>query len=206
MRPADFDDDTVLVPRAPGTERGTGAPAEFDEDTVTRPAVAPVSTAVPVPSPLPLPPVVPVPRSATRVPRGGIDDSRAPIAAYRWSLNDGPARSLDRPVLVGRAPRLPRVVDDVVPVLETVTSPGKLVSSTHVRLERQGASVVVTDLRSTNGTLVTSPGAVRVALGPGDSIVAVPGTLIDIGDENVIEILPMERVRPSDPPLERLFP
>jgi hypothetical protein len=48
---------------------------------------------------------------------------------------------------------------------------------------------VVTDLGSTNGTAVLAPGADRLALRPGESLVVVPGTRVDIGDGVVLEIL-----------------
>jgi hypothetical protein len=50
--------------------------------------------------------------------------------------------------------------------------------------------VVVTDLRSTNGTVVTMPGRPALTLRQGESVVVVPGTVVDIGDGNIVEILP----------------
>ncbi len=47
----------------------------------------------------------------------------------------------------------------------------------------------MTDLDSTNGTVVLAPGAEHLALRPGESLVVVPGTRIDIGDGVVLEIL-----------------
>ena len=53
-----------------------------------------------------------------------------------------------------------------------------------------GDSIVATDLKSTNGTSVNLPHKHWQRLRQGESIVVVPGTLVDIGDGNVIEILP----------------
>jgi pSer/pThr/pTyr-binding forkhead associated (FHA) protein len=74
-----------------------------------------------------------------------------------------------------------------------VPSPLREVSSTHLELRQQGALVIVTDLKSTNGTVVTVPGRAAVKLRGGESVVVVPGTIVDIGDDNLIEILPIGR-------------
>jgi hypothetical protein len=96
---------------------------------------------------------------------------------------------LDAPAIVGRRPRPPRVVRGVAPRLVPVPSPLGEISGTHLGLRQDGAVVVVTDLDSTNGTVVLAPGAERLALRPGESLVVVPGTRIDIGDGVVLEIL-----------------
>jgi len=74
-----------------------------------------------------------------------------------------------------------------------VDSPESSISATHLEIRQVGESVVVTDLRSTNGTIVTTPGSIPRRLQPGESVVAVPGTLIDMGDGNLLEILPLQR-------------
>jgi pSer/pThr/pTyr-binding forkhead associated (FHA) protein len=74
------------------------------------------------------------------------------------------------------------------------------VSSTHIELRQLGASVVLTDMRSTNGSIVFPPGGEPRKLRQGESVVATPGTLVDIGDGNVIEILPLQSRPPSDGP------
>jgi pSer/pThr/pTyr-binding forkhead associated (FHA) protein len=67
------------------------------------------------------------------------------------------------------------------------------VSASHLEIRQLGASVVVTDLRSTNGSVVAVPGSAPHTLRQGESMVVTPGTLVDIGDGNVIEILPLQR-------------
>lgn len=106
--------------------------------------------------------------------------------------------SLEVPLLIGRRPSVPRVVVGPVPRLTVVSSPRSEVSSTHVEIRQEGSAVVVTDLRSTNGTRVIIPGRQPVALRQGESIVVVAGTIVDIGDGNRLEILPLTRIIPQE--------
>ncbi|ROP60677.1 FHA domain-containing protein [Curtobacterium sp. PhB115] len=105
---------------------------------------------------------------------------------------------LDRPVVVGRRPSLPRVAHGTEPELVTVRSSNGQVSSTHVRLHAEGEAVVVQDLRSTNGTVIRPAGAPAYRMPSGASIVALTGTVVEIGDGNAIEVLsPYLRVAPT---------
>jgi hypothetical protein len=116
---------------------------------------------------------------------------------HRFRVNAHEPLSLDKPALVGRKPVVPRISTGNPPRLVRVPSPLHEVSSTHVELRQHGNSVVVTDLKSTNGTLVTIPGATTLKLRQGESVVVSSGTLVDIGDGNVVEILPVSRILPS---------
>ncbi|MGO4300055.1 FHA domain-containing protein [Leifsonia sp. RAF41] len=108
-------------------------------------------------------------------------------AAFAARIPSGDTVALDAPLLVGRRPTPQRVDGGVAPRLVTVVSPTQEVSSTHARIEQSGDAVVVTDLRSTNGTVVTGPGGAR-RLRPGESVVVLAGARVDIGDGNIIEI------------------
>jgi len=119
--------------------------------------------------------------------------SPAAASTYRFTVNSHEPIELDRPAHIGRRPSLPRVPQRVRPRLVRVPSPKQEVSSTHLEVRQEGASVILTDLRSTNGTTVTMPGATPRALRPGESLVVTPGTVVDIGDGNVLEILPLQR-------------
>jgi pSer/pThr/pTyr-binding forkhead associated (FHA) protein len=101
--------------------------------------------------------------------------------------------ALDRPCVVGRRPSAPRIPQGPAPRLVRVASPLKEVSSTHLEVRQLGSSVIVTDLRSTNGSVVMVPGSVPRKLRQGESVVVSPGTLVDIGDDNIIQILPIHR-------------
>ncbi|MFJ3382730.1 MULTISPECIES: hypothetical protein [unclassified Curtobacterium] len=106
---------------------------------------------------------------------------------------------LDHPVVVGRRPALPRIVRGPVPELVAVRSPSGLVSSSHLLLHAEGEVAVVDDLRSTNGTLVRPAGAPAYRMPSGASIVALTGTVVEIGDGVAIEIL-SPHLRATPPP------
>jgi len=100
--------------------------------------------------------------------------------------------SLDRPAFIGRGPTLPRVFTGVRPRLVRVPSPAGEISASHIELRQVGVTVVATDLKSTNGSIVRMPGLPAVTLRQGESLVVAPFTLIDLGDGIVLEILPRE--------------
>lgn len=116
------------------------------------------------------------------------DDLEPAVRRFAVRVGSGDSIVLDAPILVGRRPAQPRVDTGVAPRLVTVQSPEHEVSSTHVRIERSGDAVVVTDLRSTNGTVVERSRGVATRLRPGESTVVLPGTVVRIGDGNIIEI------------------
>ena len=101
---------------------------------------------------------------------------------------------LDKPARVGRDPQSSRISTGVLPRLVHVSSPSHEVSGTHVEVRQVGSSVIVTDLRSTNGSVVMQPGSIPRKLRQGESVVVSPGALVDIGDENILQILPMQRL------------
>jgi pSer/pThr/pTyr-binding forkhead associated (FHA) protein len=98
---------------------------------------------------------------------------------------------LDVPCLVGRNPSAPRVIQGRSPRLVRVASASKEVSATHLEVLQLGATVVVTDLNSTNGSVVRVPGRAPRMLRQGESVAVTPGTVVDIGDGNLLEILPL---------------
>ncbi|WP_426624123.1 FHA domain-containing protein [Leifsonia sp. McL0607] len=124
------------------------------------------------------------------VAKWGVEVPEALPTSQRFGVRIGPGDSidLDRPILVGRRPTQPRVDSGALPRLVSVSSPEQEVSSTHVRIEQSGDAVVVTDLRSTNGTVVVRPGGASYRLRPGESTVVLPGSVVQIGDGNIIEI------------------
>ena len=111
---------------------------------------------------------------------------------YGFRMGSSAVVLLDAVAYVGRRPSTPRVVRGGRSRLVRVQSPTHEVSSTHIELRQLGSTVVVQDLKSTNGTRIGVPGLPVRTLRPGESVVVVVGTLIDIGDGNVIEILPLQ--------------
>ncbi len=178
--------DTVIRP-GPGAP-GQPPPAVVDvdpDDTVVRVPARPGAGASPFVGAAPgLPSVPAVPAAPTaRVPSIRIGDR-----TFR----------LDHPVVIGRRPSLPRVTRGPQPELVTVRSAYGQVSSSHVRMHAEGEAVVVQDLRSTNGTVVRPAGAPAYRMASGASIVALTGTVVEIGDGNAIEVLsPYLRVAPT---------
>jgi hypothetical protein len=127
------------------------------------------------------------------VPDAGVPDGVPEPARPRYGFRvGGQERLLDSVHLLGRRPRAPRVPlisDTASPRLVTVDSRTSAVSATHLEIRQEGDAVVVTDLGSTNGTIVKQPRGKWERLRGGGSVAVVAGTTVDIGDGNIIEIL-----------------
>lgn len=113
-----------------------------------------------------------------------------PVAHLVFSSGDTVA--VDRAVVVGRAPEV-RSSDGEEPLLVRVPSPYQEISATHLEV-RPGAgadhgTAVVTDLGSTNGTLLIQPGLPPEDLRAGVAAQLLPGAVIDLGDGVTIEVL-----------------
>ncbi|QGF23679.1 FHA domain-containing protein [Raineyella fluvialis] len=113
----------------------------------------------------------------------------APVMALLRPITGAPV-AVDRMVLIGRAPSPDRAGPGVVAKLMTVPSPSHDISRTHVKVEPVGRTVQVTDLHSTNGTvLITGPiggdpslAGQRHQLVPGEPVAVQPGWILDLGD------------------------
>lgn len=110
------------------------------------------------------------------------------VTRFRLLHINGTKHLLTKPLIIGRLPAAPLRGGQAVNLV-MVASPEGLVSSTHARVEVQGDVVVVTDLRSMNGTRVIIPGQPTVLLAPGDSMALGVGAIIDLGDGNRLEVL-----------------
>ena len=113
-----------------------------------------------------------------------------PVASLVFSTGDVVA--VDRAVLVGRAPEARRFASHDQPHVVTVASPQQEISSTHLEI-RPGAgadhgSAIVTDLGSTNGTVLAQPGLDPEELTPGIAVSLIPGAVLDLGDGVTIQV------------------
>ena len=143
----------------------------------------------PVPEPVPEAPTISTP---------SFDPLTAPeavqpgAAVARLVISSGEVVDVDRVVVVGRAPDAGRIGGEEQIRLVTVPSPHQEISSTHVEV-RPGTgadhgSAVVTDLGSTNGTVVVQPGLPAEDLRPGIGVALVPGATIDLGEGVTIQV------------------
>jgi hypothetical protein len=104
----------------------------------------------------------------------------APVLAVLRASN-GTTVDVVGSVLVGRAPASDRArVPD--PALLTVTSPSHDISRTHLEVFASGWDVGVTDLNSTNGTVLVAPDASIRTMDPGETTLVELGTSLELAD------------------------
>jgi FHA domain len=97
-------------------------------------------------------------------------------------VSDGTSAELDRPVLIGRAPSADRS-SSRAPRLMTVPSPNHDISRTHLEVAPDDWQIVVTDLNSTNGTILVRPGGGDPQqLAPGEPVPVPVGSVMELGD------------------------
>ncbi|RWZ50026.1 FHA domain-containing protein [Labedella phragmitis] len=101
------------------------------------------------------------------------------VQRYELELPSGSRQPLDVPVVLGRAPSVAGVPASALPHLVTLV--GDDISRNHVRVGVEGGTVVVTDLHSSNGTIVIVPGRPPEKLRGGEPTPVIAGTLIDLG-------------------------
>lgn len=96
--------------------------------------------------------------------------------------SNGDVVPLDRGVLAGRAPTAPDVTDRERPHVLALASPPDGISRTHLEVRLDGWQVLVVDLGSTNGTMVTPPNQDSFKLRERDPVLIEPGTTINLAD------------------------
>lgn len=167
-----------VPPAVPGAGPDTGHDADLggDHDGLTQAGDAPTEQfSMPQPG---IPGQPPAP------------DVTRPVA--RLVISNGETVEVDRVVLIGRAPEARRFTATEQPRLVTVPSPLHEISSTHVEV-RPGSgadhgSAVVTDMGSTNGTVLIQPGLGPEDLKPGIAVQLIPGAIINLGDGVTIQV------------------
>jgi hypothetical protein len=196
---------TPPFPVESGADQQTGAPQQLeaavvpqlgDSDVAVARAIEPNSEDSPAEADLQDSAILAVfcahghvsPPSATscRVCGGPVGTQGPQFVAYPvlavLRASDGGSAELDRPVLIGRAPSTDRS-DSRAPRLMTVPSPNHDISRTHLEVTPDDWQIVVTDLDSTNGTILVRPGGVdRQQLAPGEPVPVQVGSVIELGD------------------------
>ncbi len=103
-------------------------------------------------------------------------------ARGRVRLSSGQVVELERPVVIGRRPRSTRASGAELPTLVAVDSPEGDISRSHIEIRAEGEHVLVTDLATTNGTVLLRGGQDPVRLHPDEPTMVVTGDVLDLGD------------------------
>ena len=121
-------------------------------------------------------------RCGAPLPHDPVPVPRPVLGVLRLSLGD--VIALDRGVIMGRNPRTDFSGTDGEerPHVVKLPSADGDISRTHLRVSLDGWHVLVTDLNSTNGTLVTLPGRDPQQLRPGEPVPIQPGTVVTLAD------------------------
>jgi FHA domain len=121
-------------------------------------------------------------RCAAPLPPDPVPVPRPVLGVLRLSLGD--VITLDRGVLMGRNPQSDFAGPDGEerPHVVKLPAAGGDISRMHLRVTLDGWHVLVTDLNSTNGTLVTLPGREPRHLRPGEPTLIQPGAVVTLAE------------------------
>lgn len=170
------DDATVLSSyQSRKRDQVAGSESSAQEAAASEPAVPEVV----VPEVVVPEPVVPEP-----VDDATVLSNRRTRSKLVWQLRfeSGRTLTLDTAIVVGRRPKVPAEADTQAVQLD---SPTREVSGTHAQITPEADAVVLTDLASTNGTVVTVAGAEPVLVRWSASIELREGDRVDFGDGNI---------------------
>lgn len=115
-------------------------------------------------------------------PQNAFTAPRPVLGAIRLSTGD--VVTLDRNVVMGRAPQS-HATDNAAerPHVVKLASPENDISRNHLEIRLEDWHVLVVDLDSVNGTVVTLPNREPQRLRPNDALAIEPGTLVTLADE-----------------------
>jgi hypothetical protein len=113
---------------------------------------------------------------------------QAPVTVPRPTLgvlrlSTGDVVPLDRTVIMGRNPKADETNEAERPHVVRLPSPGHDISRTHIEIRLDGWHVLLTDLNSVNGTVVTPPWQEPQRLRPNEAVPIEPGTVVSLADE-----------------------
>lgn len=157
---------------------------------VATPEVAqPVAVAPVVPEPVAVAPVVPEPVVAAPVvsepaPTASLpaESPAAVVTPFTLVFSTGERAQVVGRGLIGRMPVAP--ANETWDHLIVVSDPSKTVSKTHLRVEALAEGLMVTDLDSANGTVVSMPGIAAERLAPHERVIVRSGASVGIGDQS----------------------
>ena len=116
---------------------------------------------------------------ATLPPQNPVVVPRPVLGVLR--LFTGDVITLDRGVVMGRNPTTEFEGNERPHVVKLPGGEGEI-SRTHLKITLDGWHVLVTDLKSTNGTLVGLPGRAAERLRPNEPLPIQPGTVVTLAD------------------------
>ncbi|HEX4059285.1 MAG TPA: FHA domain-containing protein [Galbitalea sp.] len=120
-------------------------------------------------------------RRAARAARPARNLRTVAQSSFSLEFSTGEKEILDQTLIIGRAPSAGKVSASSVPRLVTVGGPDQDISRNHVQVSVEGETVMVTDLQSRNGTLVTFPGRPPQQLRGGQPTAVLVGSVVDLG-------------------------
>ncbi|MDR1354723.1 MAG: FHA domain-containing protein [Propionibacteriaceae bacterium] len=169
----------LFEPTAVGMPQTVVPGAVFNGETAK-----PVSPTLPVTLPAPWPPAEWTQQSPATAP----STVQLPVVRALLAFSDGRVLPLTGSAVIGRSPQV--ALNDLATPIK-VHSPNRDVSRTHMRIDPQGGAWLVSDLNSTNGTLVRRQGEATVVATGGAPVLVTFGTLIALGDNVVLRIDPL---------------
>lgn len=149
-------------------------------EPVAAAAVAePVAVAPVIAEPVVAEPVVALPGPSESMPT---ETPAAVATAFTLVFSTGERAQVVGRGLIGRMPVAP--ANETWDHLIVVSDPSKTVSKTHLRVEALAEGLMVTDLDSANGTVVSMPGIAAERLAPHERVILRPGASVGIGDQS----------------------
>lgn len=115
------------------------------------------------------------------------DTGAGPRVVGVLRLADGRVVPIDRTVIIGRRPHPDASTTGEHPRLVRVDAEGYL-SRNHLRVSPNGASIVVTDLASTNGSTITRPGRAPEPLVANHPTPIGPGSVITLAERVAVAL------------------
>jgi hypothetical protein len=105
-----------------------------------------------------------------------------PVRPYTLVFSTGERAQVVGRGLIGRMPEAS--AGDTWDHLIVVNDPSKTVSKTHLQVEARPEGLLVTDLASANGTVVSMPGIAAERLAPQERVILTPGATVGMGDQS----------------------